>query len=352
MKKILIIEDHPDMRENIAEILELASYCVYKAENGKKGIELAQQHRPDLIICDIMMPVMDGYAVLHILHQSPECSQIPIIFLTAKSERSDIRKGMEEGADDYVTKPFDDMELLRAVESRLNRADRMQKSFDRSFQGVQDFFQEASKWVPLDLGSVEKRIKKFSKKECIYRSGASPVFLYYLVKGKVKEIKTHEYGKELITNVYKPGDFFGYTALFNDSNYEESTETIEETELIQILKSDVAVLLNQNVTVMHQFIKMLANHVKEKEAMLVNQAYSSVRKRTAKALYQLFQRFNTQDEERFSMQLSREDLAQMVGTATESLIRTLSDFKAEGLIGLKGSWIQIIKPEQLNQIKG
>ena len=90
----------------------------------------------------------------------------------------------------------------------------------------------------------------------------------------------------------------------------------------------------------------------EKEAMLVNQAYSSVRKRTAKALYQLFQRFNTQDEERFSMQLSREDLAQMVGTATESLIRTLSDFKAEGLIGLKGSWIQIIKPEQLNQIKG
>ena len=146
--------------------------------------------------------------------------------------------------------------------------------------------------------------------------------------------------------------FFGYTALFNDSNNEESTETIEETELIQILKSDVAVLFNQNVTVMHQFIKMLANHVKEKEAMLVNQAYISVRKRTAKALYQLFQRFNTQDEERFFMQLSREDLAQMVGTATESLIRTLSDFKAEGLIGLKGSWIQIIKPEQLNQIKG
>ena len=72
------------MRENIAEILELASYRVYKAENGKKGIELAQQHRPDLIICDIMMPVMDGYAVLHILHQSPECSQIPVIFLTAK----------------------------------------------------------------------------------------------------------------------------------------------------------------------------------------------------------------------------------------------------------------------------
>lgn len=109
------------MRENTSEILSLANYKVITAENGKTGVELAQKEKPDLIICDIMMPELDGYGVLHILSKKPETASIPFIFLTAKTEKSDIRKGMTLGADDYLTKPFDDTDLLNAVESRLNR---------------------------------------------------------------------------------------------------------------------------------------------------------------------------------------------------------------------------------------
>src|SRR6202007_983354 len=102
---------------------ELSHYEVMEAENGKAGVDLITRELPDLVICDIMMPELDGYGVLHMLSKNPKTSAIPFIFLTAKAERGDFRKGMEMGADDYITKPFDDIELLRAVESRLKRSE-------------------------------------------------------------------------------------------------------------------------------------------------------------------------------------------------------------------------------------
>ena len=123
MKKILLIEDNDDIRENTAEILELSNYNVIVAENGKRGVEKAIEYSPDLIVCDIMMPGLDGYGVLHAVHKNEQIKNTPFIFLTAKTERSDFRKGMELGADDYITKPFDGIELLNAVESRLKKID-------------------------------------------------------------------------------------------------------------------------------------------------------------------------------------------------------------------------------------
>jgi len=123
MKKILLIEDNDDIRENTAEILELANYKVVTAPNGKVGIETALAEQPDLIVCDIMMPVLDGYGVLHALHKNEAVKNIPFIFLTAKTERSDLRRGMELGADDYITKPFSGTELLNAIEGRIKKAD-------------------------------------------------------------------------------------------------------------------------------------------------------------------------------------------------------------------------------------
>jgi len=112
MKKIILIEDNVEMRENTAEILELSNYKVFSAPNGKEGVKLVHKEKPDLIICDIMMPELDGYGVLHMLSKNPDTAVIPFIFLTAKAEKADYRKGMSMGADDYLTKPFDDMELL------------------------------------------------------------------------------------------------------------------------------------------------------------------------------------------------------------------------------------------------
>src|SRR6188474_1651281 len=138
-KKILIIEDNVEVRENTSEILELAGYNVVVAPNGKVGVELAQKEKPDLIICDIMMPELDGYGVLHILNKSNETAGIPFIFLTAKSEKTDIRKGMNLGADDYLTKPFDDTDLLNAIEARLRKFSMRQKSYESTAEGLESF---------------------------------------------------------------------------------------------------------------------------------------------------------------------------------------------------------------------
>jgi DNA-binding NarL/FixJ family response regulator len=121
MKTILLIEDQPDMRENIATILEMEDFAVLTANDGKAGIALARDEKPDLVLCDVMMPVMDGHDVLHALRQDATIRGTPFIFLTAKGEKHDQRAGMNLGADDYLTKPVSAEDLLAAVHARLNR---------------------------------------------------------------------------------------------------------------------------------------------------------------------------------------------------------------------------------------
>jgi CRP-like cAMP-binding protein/CheY-like chemotaxis protein len=351
MKTILIIEDNIDVRENTAEILELANYNVLQAENGKIGVEIAQKMKPDLIICDIMMPVLDGYGVIHLLNKNQETASIPFIFLTAKSERLDFRKGMEMGADDYISKPFDDIELLNAIESRLKKAEILKAEFSKNVEGLNKFFDEVRKVDDLKKLSTDRRIKAFKKKDSIYSEGSDPVYLFFLSKGKVKLTRSHEYGKELITTLYKEGDFFGYTSLLEGGIYTENAEAMEDSEVCLIPKEDFLSLMYSNMTVMKTFIKMLSDNIAEKEKQLVNLAYSSVRKRVADALVKLQERFEKDKDKNFSISISREDLANMVGTATESLIRTLSDFKHDELIEIKGSSITILNRIKLANLK-
>jgi|SRR5579863_92544 len=121
MKKILVIDDNLDIRENSIEILELSGYQVFGASDGQGGIDLAIREIPDIIICDIMMPLMDGYEVLRILRKHIQTAQIPFVFLTARSEKAEIRAGIDLGADDYLVKPFEDFELVDIIKLRLNR---------------------------------------------------------------------------------------------------------------------------------------------------------------------------------------------------------------------------------------
>jgi len=122
MKKILVIEDEPEMRRNMTTLLRFREYAPIEAENGRKGVELAKREKPDLILCDVMMPELDGYGVLQTLQQDPELALIPFIFLTAKGEKDDLRNGMNLGADDYLTKPVASVDLIRAIEARLRRS--------------------------------------------------------------------------------------------------------------------------------------------------------------------------------------------------------------------------------------
>jgi CRP/FNR family transcriptional regulator, polysaccharide utilization system transcription regulator len=350
-RTILVIEDNDDVRENTAEILGLAGYNVLQAANGRRGVELAQQSRPDLIVCDIMMPVLDGYGVIHLLGKNPVTASIPFIFLTAKSERADFRKGMDLGADDYITKPFDDVELLKAVESRLKKSESIREEYSKSEEGFDAFISDARKITDLKELADDRRRRSYRKKELIYREGDAPVFLYFLTKGKVALSRAHDYGKELITTLVKEGEFFGYTALFDESEYTESAEALDDSEVSLIPKEDFFAIIHGNIAVMKSFVRLLSGNVLEMERQLVNQAYSSVRKRVAGALILLHDRYARKGESKFSISVSRDDLANIVGTATESLIRALSDFKEEKLVEIKGSNISILDVGKLKRMK-
>lgn len=338
MKKILLIEDNEDVRETTAEILELADYEVSTAENGKVGVELAKAKKPDLIICDIMMPDLDGYGVLRILSKNTETANIPFIFLTAKAEKSDMRKGMNMGADDYITKPFEEAELLEAIETRLKRSSDLRKDFKGDLNSLEQFIDSARGIEELNDLSKDRKTKEFSKKEAIFRENDFANYLYFVTKGKVKCFKTDEYGKELVTDIYSTGDFLGYMTLLEDGDYNETAIAMEPTEVAVIPKQDFLSLLQKNRDVANQFIKMLAGNVLEKENRLLQLAYAPVRERVADALIKLIEKENNTNK----LKISREDLASIVGTAKESLIRMLSEMKKEGLIESEGQSITIL----------
>ncbi len=344
---ILLIEDNHEIRENTAEILELANYKVSVAENGKLGVEKAMKDKPDLIICDIMMPVLDGYGVLHLLNKNDDLASIPFIFLTAKAERGDFRRGMEMGADDYITKPFTDIELLNAIDSRMRKVHVMQKNYSSDDKGLSEMLQEYEGSNALQNMTENRPENQYRKKQSIYSKGNHPQKLFYVKSGKVKTYISNDDGKGLTIGLYTDGDFLGYTALLEGGTYKESAEAIDDSVIAEIPIESFEKLLYYNAEATRKIIQLMAKNIREKERQMLDIAYNSLRKRVANALMILLKKYSKPGEDNFSIQLSREDLANIAGTATESLIRTLSDFKAEKLIEINGSKITIINEKNL-----
>lgn len=349
MKKVLLIEDDFSLRENTAEILELSNYEVVMAPDGKVGVKHAKAHLPDIIVCDIMMPEMDGYGVLQELSSYDKTRHIPFIFLSAKTERAEIRKGMDLGADDYLTKPFDEEELLSALESRLAKAELLSRMTTpltgnsetieaqmRTLHELKSFFD--------DNGTIEN----FEKGEQIFREGVRSNTIYLLLKGVVKCHKMDEVGKELITALYSADDFLGFTSFVDNIPYQETATAVEDTELAGISKSELKEILQQNQNVSLELMELLTKNITDIKEQLLQMAYSSVRKKTAQTLLQFSEILNKKPDE--PIRISRSDLASVAGIATESLIRTLSGFKKEGLIEIEGRNIRILELESLQHV--
>ena len=351
MKKILVVEDNEEVRDNILEILELSNYKVFTAENGKAGIELALKEIPDLIVCDIMMPVLDGYGVLHLLGKNETTSGIPFIFLTAKSEKNDFRKAMELGADDYLTKPFDGTELLKAVKVRLEKTVLLKKIYNNTSEEVDEFIKTARQSGNIRLISEEREMVSYKKKHILYAEGTRPKSVYFITSGKIKTSKLHNDGKELITNIYGPGDFIGYAPILQEINYKESAQVLEDTTLMLIPKEDFLQLISHDINIAKQFIKIVTNNILEKEEDLLNFAYNSLRKKVAYGLIQLFDKSKGDDKPGAShLDLTRRNMAYTIGVATESLIRTLSDFKEEKLIDFENGKVILLNEKQLRNL--
>lgn len=349
MKRIILIEDDTVLRENTAELLELLGYSVMTAPNGKIGVAATKQYLPDIIICDIMMPVLDGYGVLEHISSDETTKHIPFIFLSAKTEHKEIRKGMDLGADDYLTKPFMEEDLISAIESRLARTKLLngmagKKTTDtkvsedemQTLHELKNFFD--------DNGEVTS----FEEGETIYQEGARSTNIYLILKGLVKGYSMDADGKELITALYRADDFLGFTSFLNKTPYNETATAIETVKLAGISKENLKAILEKNKNISFELIELLTKNITLIKVQLLQMAYSSVRKKTAQTLLQFASVMNTNAKE--PIKISRSDLASVAGISPESLIRTLSTFKKEGLIAIEGRNIRIKELKALQYV--
>lgn len=345
MKTILLIEDDVVLRENTAELLELSEYKVLTASNGKAGLTLAKKYQPDIILCDIMMPELDGYGVLKTLYKSNLTKYIPFIFLSAKTEHEDVRKGMNLGADDYITKPFSEDDLISAIESRLAKVsilkerDKQPKEDDEKIKTLNDlkiFFD--------DYGDEFA----FNKDEIIYREGDHSNYIYLISKGAVKCYQINELGKELVTALYKEDDLFGYNSFTQNTPHRETASAIEDTKLVGISILEFKKILNENHKVVIELIELLADNLSTVKKELIQMAYSSVNKKTAATILKFAEKMNRNPEK--LIKISRNDLASVAGISPETFIRTLSVFKKEGIIKADGRNIKVIDIEKLKKI--
>ena len=349
MRRILLIEDDTVLRENTAELLELSGYEVIVAANGKIGLQLAKIHLPDIIVCDIMMPELDGYGVLEALSKNEDTRQIAFIFLSAKTERQDVRKGMNLGADDYITKPFTEDELVSAIESRLAKTsilkdllDKKDKKVDdnenelRTLNDLKNFFDDNGEKITVHEG------------ENVYEEGNNSNTIYLITKGVIKCHKLDEQGKELTTALYKEDDFFGYTSFTGNSSYRDTATAIKESELMGIPKTELLNVLNTNHQVTLELIQLLSDDLSGTKDQLLEMAYSSVYKKTATTILKFSEKLNRNPKD--PIRISRNDLASVAGIATETLIRTISFFKKEGIIDIDGRNITILNLEKLQNI--
>ncbi|WP_026935225.1 response regulator [Christiangramia echinicola] len=347
MKKLLLIEDDVTVRENTAELLELSNYNVIIASNGKLGIEKAQQDIPDIIVCDIMMPETDGYGVLEALSKDPETVNIPFIFLSAKTEHKDIRKGMDLGADDYLTKPFEEEELLSAIESRLAKV-----AILKSYRKEEPSPQKEEKLKDLDdLREIfsKNELLYFKKGDTIYEKGKHSNFFYLIKRGVVKAHRMDNQGKELITELYKEDDFFGNHAIDPQSSYEDYATAMENSQLYAVSRDEFQKILVGNPKITMQLVEVLNNNLSELKQQLMDMAYGSVRRKTANTILLFAERIKKHPLK--SIRISRADLAGVAGMAPESLIRTLSEFKKEGFIEIEGRNIKLVDSEALKNVK-
>jgi len=326
-KRILIIEDNKDIRESVVEILELYEFTVFSADNGKTGVELAIKHLPDVILCDIAMPEMDGYAVLFMLKKNKTTQGITFIFITAKAERIELRKGMDMGADDYLTKPFSDIDLLKAIEGRLNK-----KEIQQNSNQLNQLLVKHNGLIELKKITHESKARRFKKNHIIYFEGDIGTSVFLIISGRVKTIKLANDGREFMTGIYSANQYLGINIILSSEAYTDTATTMEDCVICMIPKYQLEQLLVLHPDVSGEFIKLLSNDIREKEEQLMQLAYYSVRKKMAEAIIRL-NKHKSPEVDYFKV--SREDLAAMACMATETVSRTLSDFKTEGLIEKK-----------------
>jgi len=336
-QRLLIIEDNEDVRENLAEILELYGYQTATAANGLEGVKACIQDPPDMILCDIMMPELDGFGVLNLLSENERTAGIPFVFITAKTETEDIRRGMNLGADDYITKPFYKDELLQVIRTRLKKAAlRSGSGVPKNEKRMHLSDPDGGAAALAKAFSETGRERTFPQGQSIVREGEFPHFIYRVNSGNVHLSRSHEYGRDYIIAELGPGEIFGLPTVLERAPFHYTAKAIKDVRCQLLPTKSLLDLINSDRSVTEALMRLLAGRLVEHSERLVHQAYDSVRRRTALVVCDLYEKYDGKP-----LELSREELAQMVGSTKESVIRALSDFKREGLLTTEGKTIRV-----------
>lgn len=347
MARILLIEDDSSLRENTQEILELAGHRVFSAEDGETGLEQALKNSIDLILCDIILPGINGYSVLDKISSNPQTRTIPFIFLTALSNIKDIRHGMNLGADDYIVKPFEEEDLLETIESRLAKLSIFKerkvkhvpkpKILINNLENFRNYFLDHGEEIQL------------AKNELLFRENQPAGYVFLLTKGIIKTLSLDEYGKELITGIYHKNDFLGIYSFNRNITYPEQALVIEQAILMRLPIRLVQEIFRDNPQFTMEWAENLSEDVIDLKDHLLQTAYASVLKKTVNTILEFSEKLHFNKKE--LSKISRGDLASVAGISKESFIRCLSTLKQDRLIEINGKNIEVLDLKGLKRIK-
>lgn len=349
--KVLVIDDDEMIRTNVVELLDLAGYETIEAPDGKKGLEMINLLKPDLILCDISMPLLDGYGVLHAIQNNPEWSPVPFIFITANTKRNSFRAAMDNGADDYLSKPFTGDELIKLVHTHLEKFNRLKSNFNKSGNGTIEFNGDLSSLVKNEKFTEKQTIRKFFKKEYIYHEGDKAEYLYQILDGKVKVSRMNESGKEFITDLFNHGDFFGYQDLLTGEKHKESAVALEDAKVALVSKHDFLNILQGNPEIAITFLKSLTENLNSANDKLLGMAYDSARKKVAQALIFINKKYQLSGGNDICFPIQREVISSIAGLSPESVSRNLTELNEEGLIKTDNRTIRIVDLKKLEDLK-
>ena len=341
MKKILLIEKDDSIRSNLAQVLQLVNYEVHTAQDGNEAADLAMSMLPDLIICGAFLPLLEGFSLLQKLQNNPACKKSQVMFYTPKSENGNghVQEILTSSID--LGQQIKQLEIINAFNERVTKVepqDNVQIKFE-STKGIGS--------TTLAALLQDRDVSYYKKKQVVFSEGNCARNLYFIKKGKIKTYQTNDYGKQLVVDLHSENDFIGYVPLIENTNYSETAEALEDTELVHIPKSDFNNIIKQNPDVMRLFFNLLTKSVSAKNNQMVGLAYNSLRKKVAEALLTICKKYNAENLNDFIIDINRESLAAIAGTATESLVRTLTEFKGEKLIDIKNSYIRILDQKKL-----
>jgi DNA-binding response OmpR family regulator len=348
MNTILIIEDDEILRENTKELLELSNFRVITAINGKIGAQKAINNRPDLILCDILMPVWDGYKVLKVLRSQEDTKLIPFLFLTARTDMADVRFGMNLGADDYITKPFKEQELIQAVQKRLEKFDLLRHHPVEDSKNLRAGRISTIQELKTHFRDIGSKLH-FKRKKIIYREEDHATHVYLIEKGIIKCFKMDSDGKELITALCKKDEFFGFYSFRESLPYGETTTALEGGRAYYIPRKHFVEIFNENPDLTLEFANLFTDALTNMRQHLLDTAYGSVLKKTVHTLLQYAEKMlnGTSD----TINVARNDLACVAGISTESLIRSLSVLKKDKVIEIDGRSIKFLNMKKLQNLK-